>query len=333
LIQIAVAGAGRWGRNHVRVLDALPGARLTWVIDPDAACREAAAARAPRARMTATLAEALADPRLDAVVVASPGPSHHAVAAAAIAAGKHVLVEKPLTTDGASSWDLVRRARRAGVLLSVGHLLLHHPVVAAMKRAVDASSFGAIRYMHCRRTNLGRMRPNESALECLAPHDVSVMVHLLGRWPTAVTARGARHVQPHFDDVVFLGLRFPGGVLGQVHLSWLEPLKVRRISVVGARAMAVFDDMEAEHKLQILHAEIPPPPARPGHPPAPVRVRHPRIAAGEPLGCELRAFVRAMEKGTPLLTPGEDGARVVRVMEAARASLEQGGREIALRIR
>jgi len=333
LIQIAVAGAGQWGRNHVRVLAGLRGARLTWVIDPDPVRRKAAAERAPRARVTAELAEALADPALDAVVVASPGPTHHAVAAAAIAAGKHVLVEKPLTTEGATSWDLVRRARRAGVLLAVGHLLLHHPVVAAMKRAVSARSFGAIRYMHCRRTNLGRMRPKESALESLAPHDVSVMVHLLGRWPTAVTARGARHVQPHYDDVVFLGLRFPGGVLGQIHLSWLEPLKVRRISVVGERAMAVFDDMEVEHKLQILHAQIPPPPVIPGRPPAPVRVTHPRIAAGEPLGAELRAFLRAIRTGTPSLTPGEDGARVVRVMEAARASLEQDGREVALRIR
>ncbi len=333
MIRIAVAGAGQWGRNHVRVLASLPGARLTWVADPDPVRRDAAAALAPRARVTDDIVEALADPTLDAVVVASPGPTHHAVASAAIAAGKHVLVEKPLTTRSETSWDLVRRARKRGVLLAVGHLLLYHPVVRAMKRAVSARSFGAIRYMHAQRTNLGRMRPHESALESLAPHDVSVMVHLLGRWPTAVTATGARHVQPTYDDVVFLGLRFPGNVVAQISLSWLEPQKARRVSVVGEHAMAVFDDMAPEHKLQVLHAKIPPEPIVPGRPPAPVRSTYPRIAAREPLREELLAFVKAIRTGTPAETPGEDGARVMRVMDAAQASLDSGGHEIALRIR
>jgi len=334
LIRIAVAGAGQWGRNHVRVLASLPGARLTWVADPDPQRREAAALLAPRARVTADVAEALADPALDAVVVASPGSTHHEVARAAIAAGKHVLVEKPLTTTSQTSWDLVKRARARGVLLAVGHLLLYHPAVDAMRRAVTSRSFGAIRYMHCRRTNLGRVRPTESALESLAPHDLSVMVHLLGQWPTAVTARGARHVQPTYPDVVFLGLRFPGGVLGQIHLSWLEPLKVRRISVVGERGMAVFDDMSADGKVQVLHARIPPEPVRPGQPAGhPTRVTYPRLAVREPLVEELRAFVQAVRRGGPVVTPGEDGARILRVLEAAQASLEADGREVRLRIR
>ncbi len=160
------------------------------------------------------------------------------------------------------------------------------------------------------------------------------MVHLLGRWPTAVTARGARHVQPRYPDVVFLGLRFPGGVLGQVHLSWLEPLKVRRVSVVGERAMAVFDDMASDGKLQLLHAKIPPEPQRPGVPPGqPTRVTYPRIAAREPLVEELKAFVQAVRSGTAPDTPGEDGARIMRVLEAAQESLDDDGREVRLRIR
>jgi predicted dehydrogenase len=227
----------------------------------------------------------------------------------------------------------VRRARKRGVLLAVGHLLLYHPAVRAMKRAVSARSFGAIRYMHCTRTNLGRVRPTEGALESLAPHDLSVMVHLLGRWPIAVSAHGARHVQPKFDDVVFLGLRFPGGVLAQVHLSWLEPLKVRRVSVVGERAMAVFDDMAAEGKVQLLHAKIPPEPLKPGLPPGhPTRITYPRLAVREPLTEELKAFVRAVRTRTESPTPGEDGARIMRVLEAAQASLDDGGREVRLRI-
>jgi len=330
LIHVAVAGAGQWGRNHVRTLASMPGVRLDWVVDPDPRRLAAAEAVAPKARRVAAVAEALADPRLDALVVASPGPTHHEVACAAIAAGKHVLVEKPLTTCVKTSQDLVRRAKRAGVLLGVGHILIHHPVVRALKRATEAASFGAIRYIHCRRTNLGRVRTDEGALASLAPHDISVMAHLLGAWPVAVEARGARHVQSHAEDVVFLGLRFPGGVLGQVHLSWLEPLKIRRISVVGAGAMAVFDDMRAEGKLEIIRATIPPPARGPVKPPVST---FPRIAAREPLREELRAFLRAVKTGGPLETPGEDGVRVARVLEAAERSLREGGREIKLRFR
>lgn len=330
MIHVAVAGAGQWGRNHVRTLASLPGARLDWVIDPDPLRLEAARAVAPRARHVASLAEALADPRLDALVVASPGPTHHEVACAAIAAGKHVLVEKPLTTSVKSSQDLVRRARRAGVILGVGHILIHHPVVRALKRATEAPSFGPIRYIHCRRTNLGRVRTDEGALASLAPHDISVMAHLLGRWPTGVQVMGARHEQPHAEDVVFLGLRFSGGVLGQVHLSWLEPLKIRRISVVGAGAMAIFDDIKPDQKLEVIRATIPPPARGPGKPPVST---FPRVAAREPLREELRAFLRAVKTGEPLATPGTDGVRVAKVLEAAERSLREGGREIRLRIR
>lgn len=329
-MHVAVAGAGQWGRNHVRTLASMRGVRLDWVVDPDPARREAAAALAPRAQLTDELAEALADTRLDAVVVASPGPTHHEVARAAIAAGKHVLVEKPLTTCVDTSRDLVRRAKRAGVLLGVGHLLVHHPVVRALKRATEAASFGPIRYFHCSRTNLGRVRTDEGALAGLLPHDVSVMAHLLGRWPVAVQAVGARHVQPHAEDVVFVGLRFPGGVLGQVHLSWLEPLKTRRISVVGAGAMAIFDDMQATGKLELIRAKIPPAARGPAKPPV---VSYPSIPEREPLREELRAFLLSARTGKPFAAPGEDGVRVARVLEGAQQSLDEGGREIRLRIR
>ncbi len=330
MIHVAVAGAGQWGRNHVRTLAAMRGVRLAWIVDPDAANREAAAALAPRAALTDDLDEALADPDLVAVVVASPGPTHHAVARAAIAAGKHVLVEKPLTTSVEDSRDLVRRAKRAGVLLGVGHLLVHHPAIRALKRVTSSRAFGAIRYFQCQRTNLGRIRADEGALAGLAPHDISVMTHLLGRWPVAVHAVGARHVQPQAEDVVFLGLRFPGGVLGQVHLSWLEPRKIRRIHVVGEHAMAIFDDMLPNAKLEIISAKIPPPAPGPIHPPD---VRYPSVPEKEPLREELLAFFRAIRTGKPFVAPGEDGIRVAKVLEGAQQSLDEGGREIRLRIR
>ncbi len=325
MIRLAVAGAGDWGRNHVRVLANLPGVRLDWIADPDVGRWPAAQALAPRATCVGDVGEALHDDRLDGVVVSSPGPTHGRVARAALRAGKHVLVEKPLTPTGEESWDLVRRARRADRLLGVGHLLLYHPAVRALKREIDIGRLGAVRYMHCQRTNLGRIRRDEGALVSLAPHDISVMVHLLGDWPVGVSARGAVCAQPEFEDIVFVTLRFGGGRLGNIHLSWLDPLKVRRISVVGEGRMAVFDDM-SDDKLRVVSRVD-------GSGPIRNRVRRPRVSAAEPLREELRAFVSAIRDGGDMPTPGEDGARVVRVLEAAQRSIDADGREFRVRIR
>jgi len=276
--------------------------------------------------VVAEAAEAFADPRLDAVVVASPGPTHAAVARAAIRSGKHLLVEKPLAPDAAVARDLVRRAARRGVLLGVGHLLLFHPAVHRLKQICDGGRLGRLLYIHCQRTNLGRIRHDEGALLSLAPHDVSVMVHLFGAWPVGVAARGAVMTQPELEDLVFLVLRFPGGQMGHVHLSWLDPIKVRCVSAVGDRGMAVFDDMASENKLRIVRPR--------GPKPGVDRVVTPiRVPAREPLREELRAFVQSVRTGEPFATPGADGARVVRVLEAAAASMGQGGCEVRVRIR
>lgn len=337
MIHLAVAGAGAWGLNHIRSIASLRGVRLAWIIEPDETRRELAAPLAPRARRTGDAAEALADPRLDGLVVASPTPTHVPLARAALAAQKHVLVEKPLAPDAAQAWDLVRRARRAGRLVAVGHLLLYHPALQRLKAILDRGDLGRPYYVTSQRTNLGRIRTDEGTLTSLGPHDVSVMAWLFGRWPTAVAARGAAYVQPAWEDVVFLDLFFPGGVFGHVHLSWLDPQKVRRMSVVGSRKMAVFDDMDAEGSLRIhdksalVDVELDPSlaalPVREG------RTRSVRVPARQPLAAELAAFARSIRTGRPCLTPGEDGARVVRVLDAAEASLEAGGVRVPIRIR
>lgn len=323
MIRVAVAGAGEWGRNHVRTLAAMPGVDLAWVIDPDERRREDARALAPRARIVADDGEALRDRRLDAVVVSSPTPSHYPVAKAALQAGKHVLVEKPLAATSAEASDLVLRARRAKHHLAVGHLLLYHPAMPHVRRFVAEGRSGPVLYVYGQRSNIGRLRDDEGALISLAPHDISVMAHLLGQWPVGVSAHARRCVQERWEDVVFLTLRFASGVLGQVHLSWLEPLKVRRITVVAREGMAVFDDMLPVEKLR-LHRILPGSGRLRQPDPAP---RVPRLAAVEPLRAELAAFVRAVRTGRPCLTPGEDGLSVVRVLEAAQASLRADGRE------
>jgi predicted dehydrogenase len=324
VIRLAVFGAGEWGRNHVRTLAEMPGVKLTWVVDPDPARRRDAARLAPGARVVEEQRAALADSRLDAVVVASPSPTHLAVAGAALDAGKHVLVEKPLAPTTAEAEDLVLRARRVRRLLSVGHLLLYHPAMAALERFVRAPRSGRVLYVYGQRSNIGRLRDDEGALISLAPHDISVMAHLLGRWPVGVSAHARRCVQRRLEDVVFLNLRFPGGVMGQVHLSWLEPLKVRRITVVARRGMAVFDDMLPTEKVR-LHRVVEGPGVERRADPEPIV---PRVKHLAPLRAELAAFAADVRLGRPGLTPGEDGLRVVRVLEAAQTSLARDGAEI-----
>ena len=337
MIQLAVAGAGAWGRNHIRSVHEIRGARLRWVIEPDDDRRAAVEALAGDARCTGEVEEALADPRLDGLVVASPTPTHVPLTRAALAAGKHVLVEKPLAPDAEQAWSLVRRARRAKRLLAVGHLLLYHPGLARLKAILQSGELGRPYYVTSQRTNLGRIRTDEGTLTSLGPHDVSVMTWLFGAWPTAVSARGHAYVQPAWEDVVFLDLFFPDGVMGHVHLSWLDPQKVRRMSVVGSRKMAVFDDLDPEGQLKIHDkAALSGAEADPTLDALPVRdgaTRIVRVRDRPPLAAELAAFAKSIRTGVPCPTPGDDGARVARVLDAAEASLRQGGRRIPLRIR
>ncbi len=321
MIHVAIAGAGAWGLNHVRDLASMRGVRLRWIVEPDEVRREGAGRLAKGARLSDRLEPALEDERVDALVIASPTPTHVPLARAALRAGKHVLVEKPLAETAREASQLVSLARRAGRILAVGHLLRYHPAVTALERVMRSGRLGRPRYLIAQRTNLGRLRSDEGALSSLAPHDVSLMAHLLGAWPVGVSARGGVYAQPQLEDLVFLGLRFPGGVLGHVHLSWLDAVKVRRVAVVAERGMAVFDDVSAEAPLRLhlcghaLPGEVVPVPRRPA------------------LRAELQVFVRCVAGGAEIPTPGEDGVRVARVLEAARRSLAEGGREIPLRVR
>jgi predicted dehydrogenase len=307
----------------------MPGVRLDWIVDPDPERRAQALLLAPGARATGDEREAFGDPRLDVVVVSSPSPTHAPLAAAALEAGKHVLVEKPLAPTSEEAEDLVRRAKRAKRLLSVGHLLLYHPAMVHLKRFVTGGRHGPVLYVYGQRSNIGRLRDDEGALISLAPHDISVMAHLLGVWPVSVTAHARRCVQRQLEDIVFLTLKFPGGALGQVHFSWLEPIKVRRISVVAREGMAVFDDMLPEEKVR-LHAVV----TGPGGQRRPAeKVLAPKLKTLEPLKAELGGFLASVRTGKPSLTPGEDGVRVVKVLEAAQASLLADGREMPVTIR
>lgn len=338
-LRIGVLGAGAWGKNHVRVVAQEAGGELRAVADPDPRALEeagalaAGVARAPAVRLERDPRAVLAAPDIDAVVIAAPAVAHADLAAAALAAGKHVLVEKPLALEVGAARRLADAARRAERIGMVGHLMVYHPAVARLGALLRSGELGRLHYLHSTRVNLGRLRRDENALWSFGPHDLSMLDHLLDQQPVSVAARGQCVLQPGIEDVVFLTLRYPGGEMAHVHLSWLSPRKERRLTLVCSQKMAEFDDVAAD-KLRIYDKGYDPPPPfteygefltiRDGE------VRIPRLPMQEPLRLQHQAFLRAIADRRPPATDLDSGARVVAVLAAAQRSLAQDGRPVLL---
>ena len=250
-MRVAVAGLGYWGPNIARNLAALPGVELAWCCDPSEASRERVAPSFPGARFTGDLDEVLADDSVDAVALATPVPTHAALARRVLEAGKHCFVEKPMAQSAADAEAVVAAAERAGRTLMVGHLLEYHPGVIKLKELIDGGELGRVLYIYGNRLNLGKLRADENALWSLGAHDVSVLLRLAGEEPHEVEARGESYMREGVEDVVFCFLRFPSGLAAHLHLSWLDPHKERRFTVVGDQRMATFDDMALEGKITV----------------------------------------------------------------------------------
>jgi predicted dehydrogenase len=329
-LRVGVAGLGYWGGNVARNFEALPGCELAWCCDLDPARGEPQSGAFPRARFTADLERMLADERLDAVAVATPVPTHATVAERALEAGKHCFVEKPLACDGASAERLAALADERGLTLMVGHLLAYHPALVELKRLCDAGELGETRYIYSQRLNLGRLRADENALWSLGAHDVSAILALTGELPETVSARGRSYVRSGVEDVVFAHLDFAGGVAAHMHVSWLDPRKERRLTVVGSRRMATFDDMEAERTLTLYDKGFDPDVATAGDYVARSgEQRSPEISRREPLRIELEHFLECVGSGAVPRTGGQEGLRVVQVLEALQESLDAGGETVA----
>jgi predicted dehydrogenase len=332
-LRLAQVGTGDWGANLVRNFAALPGAELALLCDTDPERLRRAARVAPEARTTPDPEAVAEDTAVQAVVVAAPAVSHYPLARLFLEAGKDVFVEKPMTLRAAEAEALVGMAERGNRILMVGHLLLYHPAVARLAEIVARGELGGLRYVYSQRTNLGRVRRDENALWSFAPHDLAVLLHLIGREPSDVSARGEAFLQPGIEDVVFLDLRFPGGQLGHVHVSWLDPHKVRRFTVVGAAKMAVFDDQEPTEKLRVYDKGVDAGEFVDYARALAVRsgdIWIPHVAATEPLALECRHFVECVQKRRRPLTDGRHGLAVIRVLEAASRSLAEGGAPIEI---
>ncbi len=330
-IRVAVVGYGYWGPNLARNFHQLAGAQLAYVVDQDAAARDRAR-QSYGCQAVAQLDDALIDPELDAVVIATPARTHYALARRVLAAGKHVLVEKPLTMDVGEAEELVALANHAGLALMVGHVFEFNPAVAYIKRAIDAGELGDLYYLYSRRVNLGRVQSDVNALWSIAPHDISIALHLLGHMPEAVRCQGASCLSGAVEDVVFLTMFFPNNVLCHVHASWLDPSKTREMTVVGSQKMIVYDDVSAEGKVRVydkgafrkgevsygdfqykLHSGD---------------ILIPRLDMREPLQAECAHFVDCIRTGRRPLTDGENGLRVLRVLAAGEQSLRHDGEKV-----
>ena len=326
-LKIGVVGAGTWGKNHVRTVAGLAEGELTAVCDTDAKVRERVARQYPNALVTPDVSALLE--AVEAVIVASPAATHAAVARQAIEAGRPVLVEKPFALNGRDAEAVAKLAEQRGLPVLAGHLLVYHPAVEKLREMVQQGELGKLFYLYGLRVNLGQVRKDENALWSFGPHDVSVALYLLGEEPVRVAAHGKSYLQPAIEDVVFLTMEFASGVLAHVQMSWLDPHKERKLTVVGARKMVVFDDMEPREKLRIYDKGVDRPPEY-GSFGESLAVREgdifiPRIPAVEPLAAELAHFVRAAQGREAPRASAADGVRVVRVLEAASRSLARGG--------
>jgi UDP-2-acetamido-3-amino-2,3-dideoxy-glucuronate N-acetyltransferase len=322
-VRVAVFGAGNWGRNHVRTFCSVLGEDAVVVCDPDQARLDALTAEYPGIE---TCNRPSYD-GIDAVVIAAPAAVHYELAQDALRAGFHVLVEKPMALTVPDGERLIRLAEEQGKVLMVDHLLEYHPAVLRLQGLIEEGRLGKLLHMTSRRLNLGVIRSEENALWSLAPHDISILLMLSGDEPISVAAHGAAFLQAGIPDLAHLTMRFADGLFAHVHVSWLDPIKTRALTVVGDAAMVTFDDTAEEplilHEKRAAMLEGRGVPQRGAEVPVPVD-------SGEPLRRVAEAFVECVRTGATPRADGHDGLRVLRVLDAAQRSLDAGGAPIAL---
>jgi predicted dehydrogenase len=323
-VRVGLAGLGTWGPNLARNFADLPDAELAWLCDLDPERLARVGARHPGTRTTDRLEDLLEDPALDAVAIATPATTHAELARRTLLAGKHAFVEKPLAMTAHEAEQVADLAEEHGLALVPGHLLLYHPGIRKLKEIVRSGELGRLLVVYGNRQNLGKIRKDENVLWSLGAHDLSVILDLVDEDPLEVSARGASFLTDGVEDVVFCYLRFPSGVVAHMHLSWLDPHKMRKLTVVGDRKMAVFDDMEPDRKVTVYDKGPEEPPdgygdwlTRSGD------VVSPDIPAEEPLRLECAHFVSVVLGREDPVPPRANGLAVVRVLEELQASLER----------
>lgn len=327
MVNLAVLGVGYWGPNLLRNFCELEEVAVTAVCDKDPARLCHIHKIYSKLQLIEDYREILNNPDIEAVVVALPAKLHYEVAMKALSLGKHVLVEKPLAMSGEECLRLISMAEENDRVLMVGHTFEYNPAVNLLEEEVKKGTLGEIRYINSQRLNLGKIRQDVNVMWNLAPHDISMILYILQQEPLAVSARGASYIQDGIEDVVFIDLVFQNDVCAHIHVSWLDPVKVRRMTVVGSRRMAVYDDME-QNKIRIYDEGIDKSDGKFDYRRGGILV--PDIDPREPLNVECDHFIQCIINHQRPRTDGYDGLRVTRVLEAAQRSLRQSGKEIKL---
>jgi len=336
MIRVAVIGAGQWGPNLIRNFHNKQTSEVVWIIDRDATRLEEVHAHFPDVHIAKDPEQALRDSSVHAVVVATPTGSHYALAKEALERRKHVLVEKPLTTEVKEGLGLLELATKYGLILMVGHVFVYNPAIRKVKEYLDAGLLGNVYYVSMVRTNLGPVRVDVNASWDLAAHDLSIANYWLNAEPLSVSAIGGAWINQGIEDAVFATLRYPKGVLVNLHASWLNPRKARDITVVGERRMVTFDDMNLSEPLHIFDKQVSDVRILPTYVDsfalfrASIRkgdVTIPKVPIGEPLGTECAHFLECIVTGKQPFTGAPEGIAVVRALEAMQLSIRAGGRE------
>jgi predicted dehydrogenase len=331
-VGFAIVGCGYWGVNYIRVLRELAGARVVAVCDQRIGRLREIESVYPDVRLTVDVHDALATPGVDAAVVCTEARSHTVVASACLDAGKHVLVEKPLATSAHEAEGLTELAASSGLVLMVGHTFLYNDGVRKVKEYIDEKRLGDIYYLYARRTNLGPIRHDVNAIWDLASHDVSICNYLLDSVPEWVSAVGARVLRNGREDVGFVSLSYPGGILAHLHASWADPNKVREVVVVGSESRVVFNDVDAVERVRVFEKGV----TAPANGTVPSFGEHqllirdgdiisPKLDVSEPLKVQSSHFLDCIAGAAKPLTNGRLGRDVVRVMEAIDRSMRNLG--------
>ena len=332
-VTVAVVGLGYWGPNLVRNLHEVEGGEVVAVCDARPERLATIGRRYPAIRQTTEFDDILGDESIEAVAIATPVSSHYPLARAALEAGKHVFVEKPLAASSAEGVELIGLAQAAGLVLMPGHTFLYSPPVEAIRSYIDAGELGDVYFVSTSRVNLGLHQPDVSVAWDLGPHDFSILRYWLGETPTHVTALSRGCILPSTPDVAFINLEFPSRTIAHVELSWLAPSKLRRTTIVGSRKMVVYDDTSNEPVRVFDSGVMPKNPETFGEYKLTYRtgdIISPHVDVAEPLAVEMADFCAAIRTGSSPRSSAELGLEVVRIIEAVDASLEQDGARIEL---
>lgn len=335
IIKVGVVGCGYWGPNLVRNLRQAQDCDLKVLCDLNETRLSHMRRLYPEVATTRRFEDLLENPELDALAIATPVRFHHEMAKAALNAGKHVFIEKPIARTEAEAQELVDLAKTQGLVLMVGHTFLFSPAVRRMKEIIDAGDIGQVQYVSARRLNLGLFQKDINVAWDLAPHDISILLYLLGESPLSVSCQGSSHVSRGIEDVTMMYLNFPKNRCAFVQNSWLDPKKVRQMTVIGSRRMIVYDDTEPLEKLKIYDARVEVPPHYDTFAEFTYSYHYgdayvPYIKQDEPLKLECQHFIDCVRKGTEPVTSGHLGLEVVKILEAADKSLKLQGGSVSL---